>query len=192
MKSKFVGSALTVLLSASCALAWAASKDAMTSGAGGYRATDSQLQMLDGRLAQQVKDFMELADVVARQMQQSGVRERHDELLLLLGNQAGPQVAVQDLPVTTPVVKAQTAPAPSVTQPTVTEQTVPEPGVSQPWQSQYWLELIMTSESIGVAVINGTYVRVGDVLNENVMVISIANNEVVLERRGERLSLLVQ
>jgi len=165
MQKKYGAALLMACAFASCAVAYEVSD-----GPGGYRGmgpsgSDSHLQMLDGRLAAKVTEYMELANLLAAQLdkaQQAQGRER--KLPMLIGTDVAP------------------VPPP---QPVAAVPMVPE----APWWSAYRLSMVMISDDARSAVINGRYVRAGESVGPDVVVREVTPGNVVLEHGGERVTL---
>lgn len=63
---------------------------------------------------------------------------------------------------------------------------------ARPWWHGYSLSMVLVSNGASSAVINGRYVRAGDTIGNGVVVRTVEQNQVVLERRGARATLSIK
>lgn len=60
------------------------------------------------------------------------------------------------------------------------------------WWRGYSLSMVMLSDGVRSAVINGRYLRAGDSLGKGIVVRQVQQDSVILERRGQRATLAMQ
>lgn len=175
MKKKYTAAGLLAFALFSCLLAYQLAVAEDRAAQAWRPSQDSQLQSLDARLGEKVREFLELNDLLSRQLEDVRLQqiEQHDSPLLT-GNAFVPEpVAV------TPeiVVAPPPPPAPTVRQ--------------APWWGRYKLSMVVYSDGARSAVINGRYVRSGDALSPGVVVRGIAPSQVTLARGGETARLTI-
>lgn len=78
------------------------------------------------------------------------------------------------------------AAAPEVKAPTQRKAAAPA------WWRGYSLSMVMLSDGVRSAVINGRYLRAGDSLGKGIVVRQVQQDSVILERRGQRATLAMQ
>lgn len=132
----------------------------------------SQLQMLDQRLATKVLEFMELSDLLGKQLDQARIAQNRDHKdPLLVDSQPEPaSVQIIETPITIskPVVQAPKR---------------------APWWAGYRLSMVVVSNGARSAVINGRYVQAGDTLRSGIRVYRVDPGQVVLVRAGKLATL---
>lgn len=167
MKRKYLAAGLLAGAAVSCALANQFASAEERAAQAWHPSQDSQLQSLDARLAEKVREFLELNELLSRQLEDVRLqRAGQQDVPLLTGNEIMPE------PVAATTEVAPTPPlAPPVRQ--------------APWWSRYKLSMVVYSEGARSAVINGRYLRRGDALASGVVVQAIAPNQVTLARGGE-------
>lgn len=172
MKAKNLAAGLLALALASCALAYQF-VNAAENGMHAWRPSqDVQLQSLDSRIADKVREFQELSELLSGQLAQSRPAQgREQNTPLLVGPQAESPAA------------APAAPA---------RQVESRPARQSPWWSKYRLSMIVFSDDNRSAVINGRYVRRGDRLAPGVIVQQIAREAVVLSHNDQTARLTMR
>lgn len=167
MKMKYIAAGLLSTAFISCGVAY---QFASAAEGGWQPGSDTQLQSLDVRLGEKVAEFLELNELLTRQLE--SVRLNQQTLPnepLLTGNE------VVSEPVAT---EPEIAPAPA-------------PVRQPPWWSRYQVSMVVYSNGSRSAVINGRYVRNGDALAPGVRVRSISPGQVMLARGEETARLTV-
>ncbi|MEL7966108.1 general secretion pathway protein GspB [Vreelandella neptunia] len=179
MKRKYLAAVLLAGAVVSCALANQLASAEERAAQGWHSNQDSQLQSLDARLAEKVREFLELNELLSRQLEDVRLQQAgQNDVPLLTGNELVPepveQVAAEDV---TPPAPPEPAPAP--------------PARQAPWWSHYKLSMVVYSDDARSAVINGRYVQSGDALTSGVVVHAIAPHQVTLARGGETARLTI-
>lgn len=177
MKRKYLAAVLLAGAAVSCALANQLASAEERAAQAWHPSQDSQLQSLDARLAEKVREFLELNELLSRQLEDVRLQQAgQNDVPLLTGNELVPEPVEQ-------VAAEVVAPPPPPPPPTPPE---PAPPARQaPWWSHYKLSMVVYSDDARSAVINGRYVQRGDALTSGVVVHAIAPNQVTLARGGE-------
>lgn len=167
MKKKYLAAGLLVGAAASCVLAYQLASAQERQAQQWRPGQDTQLQGLDARLGEKVREFLELNELLSRQLETGQLtRDGQPGLPLLTGLEAAPKP-----------VKIENAKSPART-------TRPAP-----WWTRYKLSMVVASDGSPSAVINGRYVRVGDAVAPGVVVRRIEPGQVTLVRAGEHAQL---
>lgn len=119
-----------------------------------------QLQMLDEQLAAKVIQFMELSDLLTKQLDQARENQNRDSQAPLL-------------------VATQNNASPVKTQQPVADKP------KAPWWSGYRLSMVVVSNGVRSAVINGRYVKAGDTIGPGIRVHQVSDGRAVLKRAGQ-------
>ena len=163
MKKKYTAAGLLAVALVSCTMAYQFAMAEERAAQAWRPSQDSQLQSLDARLGEKVREFLELNELLSRQLEDVRLQQAgQQDSPLLTGNAFVP------------------------------EPLAPEPPVRQaPWWSRYQLSMVVYSDTSRSAVINGRYVRRGDAVASGVVVRDIRPNQVTLARGGETARLTI-
>ncbi|HBB78319.1 hypothetical protein BBI09_04685 [Stutzerimonas xanthomarina] len=162
MKRKYLAAGLLVGAAVSCALAYQLASAQERQMQQWRPSQDTQLQGLDARLGEKVQEFLELNELLSRQLETGQLtRDGQRDLPLLTGPEAAPKPRSENA------------------------KSLARPSRPAPWWSRYKLSMVVASNGSRSAVINGRYVRMGDALAPGVVVRRIAPGQVTLVRAGE-------
>jgi len=163
MKRKYLAAGLLVGAAVSCALAYQLASAQERQMQQWRPSQDTQLQGLDARLGEKVREFLELNELLSRQLETGQLtRDGQRDLPLLTGLEAASKP-----------IRIENA------------KNLARPSRPAPWWSRYKLSMVVASNGSRSAVINGRYVRMGDALAPGVVVRRIAPGQVTLARAGE-------
>ena len=185
MKKKYTAAGLLAVALVSCTMAYQFAMAEERAAQAWRPSQDSQLQSLDARLGEKVREFLELNELLSRQL---------EDVRLQQAGQQDPPLRRGNAFVPEPL-----APEPAMPEPVdITPEVVapppppPEPPVRQaPWWSRYQLSMVVYSDTSRSAVVNGRYVRRGDAVASGVVVRDIRPNQVTLARGGETARLTI-
>lgn len=163
MKRKYIAAGLLVGVGASCVLAYQLASAQEQQMQQWQASQDTQLQALDARLGEKVREFLELNELLSRHLENGQLtRDGQRDAPLLTGLDAVSE------PIKVENAKSS-APAPRPV----------------PWWTRYKLSMVVASAGSPSAVINGRYVRIGDAVAPGVVVRRIEPGKVTLVRAGE-------
>lgn len=165
MKRKYLAAGLLVGVGTSCVLAYQLASAQEQQMQQWQPSQDTQLQSLDARLGEKVREFLELNELLSRHLENGELtRDGQRDSPLLTGLEAVSEPArIENV--------RSPAPAPA-----------PRP---VPWWTRYKLSMVVASDGSPSAVINGRYVRIGDAVAPGVVVRRIEPGKVTLVRAGE-------